>query len=121
MGSALVSYLNTNGTVDFYYRKAKQSVQPPFGVVSFIAGTDDYTFDSNGFNGEWLIKVVGRKTFPETTIEEYNETHDIIQDAPLTLTGNTLMRFRRISLIEYQDPEDFWNIGGIYNFDTWKT
>jgi len=121
MGSALYSYINTQGTITTYYQKAPQSAQPPFVIVSFVSATDDYTFDSNGMNADYFIKVVGSKVFPESTISLYGAVHDLIQDAPITITGNNLLRIRRESIMQYQDSEDFWNVGGLYNLDTWKT
>jgi len=120
MGKALFNHLDTNSSMDVYYQKAKQSVKPPFCVITFISATDDYTFNSSGMNADYMIKVVSDKLFPDTAIEDYGAIHTLLQDASIAVENSVLLRIRRESLIQFQDPQDFWNVGGIYNLDIWK-
>lgn len=121
MGSALLSYINSNGTIPFYYQKAPQNTQKPYGVIVFSNGQDDYDFNSKGVDGDYFIKIISDRQLPYEAIVLYGEVHDLIQDAPLTSNSFTLRQVRRESLVQYQDDMDFWNVGGLYNFDIWET
>ncbi len=120
-GSALYNYINTNGTVDTYYQKAKQKSQLPYVIVAFVSATDDYTFTDDGINADYSIRVVTKNDFPDEAITLYGQVHELIQDAPLTFDGYSLMRIRRESIYQFQDSQDYWNVGGLYNLDIWKS
>jgi hypothetical protein len=116
-GSALYDYLNTNGTIDFYYQK-QSGATAPYGLVNFVTANDDYTFSENGFRADYEIKIVSDRTFPLEAVQQYGTTHELIQDAALTLPG--VIRVRRESTFQYEDQQSYWHVGGIYNIETWE-
>lgn len=120
MGSALYRHLNTLGTTTVYYQKAPQNASVPFVVIQLINATDDYTFDDKGINADYSIKVISDRNFPLEAIQLYGNTHALIQDGTVTVEGNSVLRIRRESMFQFEDPQHFWNVGGIYNFDIWQ-
>lgn len=112
----MLTRLNS-GTLAFYYSKAPLTVKPPFGIIDFNNGSDDYTFTDNGLESTYQIKVISDQTFPFEAASLYADVHTLIQDAPLTFSDFYLMQCRRTSPIQYQDPQGFWHIGGIYEID----
>ena len=121
IGSALLNNLTTNGTVTTYYGKAPQSATPPYCLIYFVTSNDDYTFNDNGINADYQIKVISNKNFPEEAIRLYQSQHVLTQDANLSIPGYKLMRIRRVSTFEFEDQFHYWNVGGLYNLDVWKT
>lgn len=120
LGSAIFNHIKTNGTIDCYYHKAKQSATVPYCLVYFMSANDDYTFSDNGLNADYVIKVISDKNFPEESIRLYGEIHSLVQDSQLSIPGYDVLRIRRESLMQYEDQMHFWNVGGLYNFDVWK-
>lgn len=120
VGSALYNHIKNNGTIECYYHKAKQSASVPYCLVYFMTGNDDYTFNDNGLNADYVVKVISDKNFPEEAIRLYGDIHEFVQDASLTIPGYSVLRVRRESILQYEDQMHFWNVGGLYNFDIWK-
>lgn len=121
MGSALYQYLTTNGTATIYYQKAPQGATVPYTVIQFMNAVDEYTFNDKGVSSDYAIKVVSDRKFPFDAIQLYGYIHTLVQDGSVSVAGYDLLRIRRESIFQYQDPQDFWNVGGIYNLDIWET
>lgn len=120
MGSALYQYFNTNGTATVYYQKAPQGASVPYTVIQFMTAVDEYTFNDKGVSSDYAIKVVSDRKFPFDAIQLYGYIHSLIQDGSVSVAGYNVLRIRRESMFQYQDPQDFWNVGGIYNLDVWE-
>lgn len=138
IGSALYSRLGTvsytytgNGTVPItstlgtYYALAPQNptTNPPYVIVQMASALDDYAFgDYHSESMDYIVKVVSDRMWPTAQAYGiYGQTHDALQDAPLTVAGNQLMRCRRTSRIEYMDNEKYWHVGGLYRLDVVET
>lgn len=122
MGSALLNYLTTNGTISAYYQKAPQGTNTPYVLIQMMSARDEYSFNDGGITADYSIKVVSDRKFPLEAIQLYGNTHSLIQDGTVSVGGYNLLRIRRESIFSpYCDPQDFWNVGGIYNLDIWQT
>lgn len=120
MGSALYNKLN-DGTVPVFYKIAPQGNVPPIILFDFISKTDDYTFNDKGAMAMVSIKVVSDRAFPAQAITLYGETHDLIQDSLGSVSGYETIRLRRDNEFQYSDGDQFWHVGGIYNFEIWQS
>ena len=120
IGSAIYNHLKTNGTIDCYYQKARQSATVPYCLVYFMTANDDYVFGSQGLNADYVVKVISDKNFPEEALRLYGDIHNLVQDSSLTIPDYDIIRVRRESILQYEDQMHFWNVGGLYNVDTWK-
>lgn len=120
VGSALHSYLNTQGTITTYYGKAPQSATVPYCLIYFVTSNDEYTFNDYGSSGDYQLKVISNKNLPEEAIRLYGSQHELMQNASLSISGFTLHRVRRESTFCYEDSTHFWNVGGLYSIDIWK-
>lgn len=139
LGSALYSRLgtvsytyNTNGTatatgtLGTYYALAPQNTNPPYVIVQMASALDDYTFgtatNKHGESMDYIVKVISDRYGPTAQAYGiYGQVHDALQDAPLSVAGNQLLRCRRTSRIEYMDSEKYWHVGGLYRIDVWET
>jgi hypothetical protein len=141
IGSALYARLGTvvyayttngtataTGTLGTYYALAPQNpmTSPPYIIVQLASSLDDYTFgtadNKHGESTDYIIKVVSNREWPTAQAYGiYGQAHDALQDAPLTVAGNQLLRCRRTSRIEYMDSDRFWHVGGLYRLDIWET
>jgi hypothetical protein len=121
LGSALYQKTATNGTVTTYYQKAPQDASTPYCLVQYVTATDEYTFGDRGINATYSIKVVTDHKLPFGAINLYSTVHSTVQDSVLTITGYQTLRIRRESQFQFEDPQHFWNVGGIYSLDVWQT
>lgn len=119
LGSAVYNTV-ASGTLPAFYHLAPQSQNPPYAEVILLSGIDDYTFDDKGFNASFLVKVISDRQFPLEAIQAYDTVHGILQDASISFTGYSVIRIRRESIVNYQDNERFWHVGGNYNFEVWE-
>lgn len=121
LGSALYSVLSA-GTVDVVNSVATQEKAPPYGVMQpQNPGTDDYTFTSDGFSADWVVKVISNRQWPGEAAEIYGHLHDLMQDAALSVPGYTTIRCRRLSAVHFRDDQRFWHVGGVYRVDCEST
>jgi len=116
-GSALHSYLNAQATVDVYYVRALQNTAPEYCIVQRQSGLLNYTFTSRGMNTDYLVKVVSNRMYPGVAWQVYEHIAEAMQDAPLNITGFTLLRCRQSSSIEFPDNDGFWHVGHLYDID----
>jgi hypothetical protein len=121
LGSALYAAIGTAaGTVApmaVYQGMAPQGSVFPYAMFNQQTARDEYTFTSRGMTASYQVKVVSNRQSDSEARAAYDRLHANLQDAPLTVTGYTLMRMRRETTIEYQDPDRFWHVGGIYRID----
>lgn len=117
LGSALYQHLRTNGSIDIYYAKAPQQATADYALIYFVASNDDYTFTDKGQNGDYQLKVISSKNFPDFAIQMYGYLHDQLQDASLNLPNYDVLRIRRQSTFLFEDQKHFWNVGGLYSID----
>ena len=114
------------GTLGTHYAIATQNSNPPYVIFQMASALDDYVFGTaanrHGESMDYIVKVVTDRYDPtEQAYGIYGQTHDALQDAPLSVAGNQLLRCRRTSRIEYQDSEKYWHVGGLYRLDIWET
>lgn len=118
LGSAIYSRLGTAGTVSIFWGLAPQGQQPPYVVFDRLATTDAYTFGARSeISTDFSVKVISNRNSPGEAALVYGHIHNAMQDAPLAVTGFTLLRCRRRSTIQYREPDGFWHVGGIYRID----
>ena len=122
MGSAIYGRLAPSLGSAVYDTIAPGTVATEYVVFQRLTEIDDYSFGNNRMESlEYLIKAVSDDDWPHTAYARYGVAHDAIQDAPLTVGGYGLMRFRRTSTINYMDNERFHHVGGVYRCDLNKT
>ena len=120
-GSAIYNVLHAGATVDVYYVLALSGATPPYCIYQRQAAMDDYTFGSgHGVEAEYVVKVISNREWPTEALNVYTHIHSLMQDAPLSMTGYTSIRCRRVSTIEYMDNEKFWHVGGRYRVVGWS-
>jgi len=119
-GSAIYNAADSATSLPVYFQLAPQSQNPPFVEVSFVSGMDERTFTDKGLNCIYMVKVVSDRQFPLEAIQAYDDLHSILEDSAITFNDYSLLRIRRESIIQYQDPERFWHIGGNYNLEFWE-
>lgn len=125
VGSALFNRVKQSGTIATYFQKAPQAATTPYTLVYFMTANDDYVFgNSDGLNADYVVKVVSsqdKQSHPEQALALYSSVHSSLQDSNFTIPGYTVIRIRRESILTYEDQSHFWNVGGLYNLDIWKT
>lgn len=121
-GSAIYSILGgTAANPPVYYGLAPQGGTPPYIIVSRLNAEDEYTFNSSGVNANYTIKVVSNRIYPNEAWNVYGTVHTTLQNAALSINGFTTLYCQRQNTIEFQDSGKFWNVGGIYRIDGWRT
>lgn len=122
LGSAIYSKLGgTAANPPVYYALAPQGSTPPYIIVQRLTGSDEYTFNSQGVNTEYVVKAVSNRIWPNEAWATYGSVHSTLQNAALTIAGFTSLRCQRKSTIEYIDPDRYWHVGGIYRIEAWQT
>lgn len=111
------------GTVGTYDSMAPQGTNPPYIIFQFMTSRDDYAMSSKpGESSEVMVKAVSNRYYPsQQAYAMYATAHDNLQNASLSVAGNTLLRCQRRSRFSFRDAEGFWNVGGIYRVETWQT
>ena len=118
LGSAIYAALGSASTaLPVFQGLAPQGQRTPYVVFDRQAGVDDYTFTSKELSTDYTVKVVDDRLWPNVAATTYGTVHSYMQDAPLTLSGFTLLRARRNATFNYRDQDGFWHIGGIYRVD----
>lgn len=111
------------GTLGTYDSQAPQGTNPPYVIFQFMVSTDEYAMSSTpGESSEVMLKAVSNRYYPsQQAYPIYARSHDHLQNAPLVIAGNTLLRCQRRSRISFRDSEGYWNVGGLYRIVTWET
>jgi hypothetical protein len=122
LGSALYSRLATPLGSAFYDGLAPQGGTPPYTLWQVLTTSDDYTFgDDTTEQLDVQLRTVSNRRWPGEARRIYGTVHANMQDAPLSVTGFTVLRVRRIDKFQYQDPDTFWHVGGVYRVALQKT
>lgn len=124
LGTVLYSYpamgtAVTTGSVGVYSVMAPQSsaVETPYIIFQHQAGVDTYTFHDHGESLDYMVKAVSNFQTPVQAYAVYAGAHAAVQDAPLSLPNDTVLRVRRQSRFEFQDTDGYWHVGGLYRID----
>lgn len=121
LGSALYSLIEGATSLPVFYAKARQGQQPPYVIYQRQDGRDEHTFNSQGVNADYVVKVVSRDTWPTGGQRAYDGIHAQIEGGgTIVVNGYTLLRMERRATIEYQDPGEFWHVGGLYRVEVWE-
>lgn len=113
----------TVGTLGVYDTLAPQGGTPPYIIFQLQDSLDMYLFGpKSGESADYLVKVVSNRQYPsQQAYAIYDQAHDQLQDAPLTIVGSYPLRVRQISRVSYQDADKFWHVGGVWRIDSWDT
>lgn len=127
LGTVQYSYfagtVPVSGSVSVVNTLAPQQTAPPYIVFQQQAGLDDYKFgDYSDESFDYVAKVVSLKAYPTMEAQPiYSGVHTALQDAPLSVSGQQVLRVRRMSRIKYRDTGGYWHVGGLYRLDIHKT
>lgn len=114
LGSAIHARLATPLGSAIYDTLAPQNGTPPYTVYQILTSSDEYTFDSNNEELEVQVRSVSNRRWPGEAKRTYGTAHAYMQDAPLSVTGFTVLRCRRTEKFQYQDNDFFHHVGGVY-------
>ncbi len=121
LGSALYMLVDAATTTPVYYGLAPQGQPQPYVIVQRQEGRDEHTFSSQGVSADYVVKVVSREASPTPAQRQYDAIHAQIEGGgTVTVSGYNLLRFERQATIEYQDPGQFWHVGGLYRVEVWE-
>jgi hypothetical protein len=121
-GTATVS--GTAGVLPTRDTQVRQGTNPPYVIYQLQDSLDNYTFGTvSGESCDYLVKVVSDREFPTMQAYPiYDQMHNVLQDAALSISGAYPLRVRRISRVTpYLDEDKRWHVGGIYRVDFWHT
>jgi hypothetical protein len=121
LGSAIYTRLAAPLGSAIYDVNAKQGGTPPYTVWQVLTTTDEYTFNTTSEELEVQLRVVSNRKWPAEAKRVYGTVHNYMQDAPLSVTGFTVLRCRRTDKFLYADPEGFWHVGGVYTISLQAT
>lgn len=121
LGSAVYALVDGATTLPAYYATGPQGTAHPYVIVQRQAGRDEHTFNSQGFNADYAVKVVSRDQWPTGATRSYDSLHGGIEGGgTVAVSGYKLLRFERQTTIEYRDPDGYWHVGGIYRAEIWE-
>lgn len=121
LGSAIYSRLATPLGSAIYDGIAPQFGTPPYTLWQVLVTNDEYTFNTNGEEIDVQLRVVSNQAWPGEARRIYGTVHNYMQDASLSVSGFTVLRCRRTDKFQYQDPDAFWHVGGVYRVTLQKT
>lgn len=112
-----------SGSVGVYNTLAIQQTATPYIVFQSQSGIDDYSFGSNREESfDYVVKAVSVKNYPSQEANPIFATADAaLQDAPLSVSGYSVLRVRRTSRIRYRDAQGYWHVGGLFRIDLAKS
>lgn len=121
LGSALYQLVDSATTIPVYYALAPQGTVPPYVILQRQEGRDERTFTGTGVSADYVVKVVSREQWPTPAQKVYDAIHGQIEGGgTVAVSGYNLLRFQRQATIEYQDPGQFWHVGGLYRLEVWE-
>lgn len=121
LGSALYTLVDAATTTPVYYGLAPQGTPPPYIILQRQEGRDERTFTGRGVSADYVVKVVSRDSWPTPAQRQYDAIHAQIENGgTVAVSGYNLLRFERQATIEYQDPGQFWHVGGLYRVEVWE-
>lgn len=121
IGSAVYGVLSA-GTVPVFHTIAPQGSAVPYAIMQpQQPGVDSYTFGAGReISADWVVKVISDRQWPGEAINLFTYMDGLMQDAALAVAGWRVLRCRRLSSLQYQDPDRFWHVGGVYRVDLSK-
>jgi hypothetical protein len=113
----------TTGTLGTYDTLApQQGAAAPYIIFQLQDSLDLYTFGTvAGESTDYLVKAISNRQTPNQAITIYDQAHEALQDAPLSIAGGYPLRVRRTNRVMYRDNDGFWHIGGVYRVDSWDS
>lgn len=89
-----------------YHRQAPKGAPTPFVLFTKMAGTPTYTFGGLGLQSDvWLAKAVDRNANSGPAEDLAAAITACLTDAPLSIAGSPLLYLRRISDVDYGEPD----------------
>lgn len=106
-----------------YHQQAPAGANHPFVVFQKQSGTPTEAFgDPSAMeNDVWLVKAVDHATSTDTAEAAAARITVLLNDASLSISGNTLLYLRRQSDVEYAevaDGESYKHAGALYRLVT---
>lgn len=102
VGDATLSSLMPDGV---YFGVAKKSATR-FVVVEQLTHDDNYMLGGEAYERfEYLVKAVEKNLSGLNVDNAAARIQTLLQDAPLTVTGYTLMRIQRTERVRYTEPD----------------
>lgn len=121
IGSAIYGRLATPLGSAIYDGIAPAGAPSTFAVWQVATDLDEYTFGANAKDLESLdviLRCVSDRHWPDRARAMYGTVHNYMQNAPLSVTGFTVIRCkRRGGKFQYQDSELFWHVGALYQIE----
>jgi hypothetical protein len=102
-----------------FYQRAPENSAYPLVVISKSSGVPTDTFGLAGaFETDvWLVKGIARDASADTVEAIQARIQTLLNDAPLSISGQTLMALRRQSDVDYPeiaDGETYRHAGALY-------
>lgn len=119
-----VTVSGTAGTLPVRDTQVIQGANPPYVIYQLQDSIDMYTFGAKaGESCDYLVKVVSDREWPTMQAYPlYDQLHDVLQDAALSIAGGYSLRCRRVARVApYLDDSKRWHVGGIYRMDFWHS
>lgn len=104
-----------------WHQRAPVDALPPFVVFHRQSGTRDWTYRLHTRPQLWLVKAVDRGGSASQAEAIDAAVEAALNDAALTVTGQSLLVLRRGSDVEFDEPdggETFHHVGGLYRLVT---
>ena len=122
LGSAIYNRLASPLGSAIYDSLAPQGATPPYTIWQILTTNDEYSFASNPSEElEVQVRSVSNRKWPGEARRQYGTVHNYMQDAPLSVSGFSVLRCRRSDKFQYQEPDGFFNVGGVYRVVLQKT
>ena len=113
--------LNALGATGVYRWVAPQTATTPYVVFNEMAGTNEWAFIGVSWRSTlYQVQAVGPGHSGSAITAMSDRFDTLLNDKPLTLSGNTCQRIRRESDIEYVEESEgvlYHHVGGLYRID----
>lgn len=106
-----------------YYQQAPDDAHHPLVIFNKQAGTPTDTFGIPGAleNDVWLFKAIDRADTADTVEAVADRLQALLNDAPLSISGTSLLFLRRTSDVDYDEVVDgvqYKHCGSLYRLVT---
>lgn len=106
-----------------YHQQAPEGAQFPFVVFNKQSGIPSETMGvpSALETDVWLVKCVDRNTTADTAESVADRLKGLLNDAPLSISGSSLLYLRRQSDVEYPEVDEgvsYQHCGALYRLVT---
>ena len=108
---------------NIYHQQAPAGAQYPLVVFQKSSGVPTEAFgDPSAIDTDvWLVKAIGRDTSADPAEAAAARIITLLNDAPLSISGSTLLYLRRQSDVEYPEEVDgqmYQHVGSLYRLVT---